>query len=396
MTFELHGEDHEDSHMVPSKMNTPTQSAAQEGELREAAKRLEKTRVHSEYWAKAADDLGLDGHMRMYVHCAINSWKNAAYAMSDKVVELEGQPAAPQPPITKDAPAPAQDGCKLVPIEPTKEMKRAFHRRERTAGGNGVVQVWAAMLAASPPPQPTPPAQPVIGLCVEKYEDEWHRKATKYFVVVDHAGFDTEAEALAFLESYRAAQPSFQQRIGPWMLECFGEVIAADTQERNHRFLEESLELVQACGATASEAHQLVDYVYGRPVGEKAQEAGGAMVTLAALCRAQSIDMHECGEIELARISEPSLVEKIRAKQAAKPKHSPLPAQPNGVPAGEADRRDAERYRWLRAQHWSDSNVCVVSNPRETVRLGTQCPSNELLDEFIDAAIARQKETGNG
>ena len=40
-----------------------------------------------------------------------------------------------------------------------------------------------------------------------------------------------------------------------------------------HRFLEEALELVQACGATASEAHQLVDYVYGRPVGEPAQEA---------------------------------------------------------------------------------------------------------------------------
>jgi len=116
----------------------------------------------------------------------------------------------------------------------------------------------------------------------------------------------------------------FQARVQPWMMECFGAEISADGAERNHRFLEESLELVQACGCTASEAHQLVDYVYGRPVGERAQEVGGVMVTLAALCLAQGLDMHAAGETELARIW--TKVEAIRAKQAAKPKHSPLPA----------------------------------------------------------------------
>lgn len=116
---------------------------------------------------------------------------------------------------------------------------------------------------------------------------------------------------------------SFQTRIQPWLLECFGPLIAADAVERNHRFLEEGLELVQACGCSQSEAHQLVDYVYGRPVGEKHQEVGGVMVTLAALCLAQQLDMHVCGETELARIW--TKVEQIRAKQAAKPKHSPLP-----------------------------------------------------------------------
>lgn len=115
----------------------------------------------------------------------------------------------------------------------------------------------------------------------------------------------------------------FQTRVRPWLLECFGQEIASDAKERNHRFLEESLELVQACGCTQSEAHQLVDYVYGRDVGEKHQEVGGVMVTLAALCLAQQLDMHDCGEVELARIW--TKVEQIRAKQAAKPKHSPLP-----------------------------------------------------------------------
>lgn len=129
-----------------------------------------------------------------------------------------------------------------------------------------------------------------------------------------------------------AAAP-FQHRVQPWLLACFGAEIAADKIERNHRFLEEALELVQACGCTASEAHQLVDYVFGRPLGEPAQEVGGVMVTLAALCLAQGLDMHQAGETELTRIW--SKVEAIRAKQAAKPKHSPLPVVPAPAPAPE-------------------------------------------------------------
>lgn len=116
----------------------------------------------------------------------------------------------------------------------------------------------------------------------------------------------------------------FQYRVLPWMLACFGQEIANDKTERNHRFLEEAIELVQALGCTQSEAHQLVDYVFGRPSGEPSQEVGGVMVTLAALCLAQEMDMHSAGEIELARIW--TKVEQIRAKQAAKPRHSPLPA----------------------------------------------------------------------
>ncbi|WP_254227843.1 hypothetical protein [Burkholderia gladioli] len=129
-----------------------------------------------------------------------------------------------------------------------------------------------------------------------------------------------------FLDAAPAeAREQFQARVQPWMMECFGPTIAADRVERNHRFLEEALETVQSLGCTASEAHQLVDYTFGRPVGEPAQEVGGVMVTLAALCLANTLDMHAAGETELARISAPAMVEKIRAKQAAKPKHSPLP-----------------------------------------------------------------------
>jgi hypothetical protein len=47
------------------------------------------------------------------------------------------------------------------------------------------------------------------------------------------------------------------------------------------------------------------------------------MVTLAALCLANDLNMHLAGADELARIW--TKVEAIRAKQAGKPKHSPLP-----------------------------------------------------------------------
>jgi hypothetical protein len=115
----------------------------------------------------------------------------------------------------------------------------------------------------------------------------------------------------------------YQSRVLEWMLSCFGAEISDDKIERNHRFLEESLELVQSTGCTRSEAHQLVDYVFDRPVGETFQEVGGVMVTLAALCLANRLDMDIAGETELSRIW--TKVEQIRAKQAAKPKHSPLP-----------------------------------------------------------------------
>lgn len=111
---------------------------------------------------------------------------------------------------------------------------------------------------------------------------------------------------------------SFQQRVQPWMLACFGAQIATDANERNHRFLEESLELAQACGCSAQEVHQLVDYVFSRAAGDKAQEVGGVMVTLAALCLAHGLDMHAAGEEELARIWD--RIDPIRARHALKPK----------------------------------------------------------------------------
>lgn len=177
----------------------------------------------------------------------------------------------------------------------------------------------------------------------------------------------------------------FQGRVAPWMDACFGPEISADRIERNHRFLEEALELVQSTGCTASEAHQLVDYVYGRPAGETHQEIGGVMVTLAALCLAIGDDMHKAGETELARIW--TKVEKIRAKQAAKPKHSPLPASPQ--PAPHADL--------VEALHMAEIEAIIASKkPFDYHAAGSWLERHWLLVREAIAALSAVPTTEGG
>lgn len=137
---------------------------------------------------------------------------------------------------------------------------------------------------------------------------EWHALATRALA---------ERDAVAF-----------QGRVQSWMMECFGLKISRDKVERADRLLEEVFELLQSGGYDPARIVTLARYVWSRPVGEPDQETGGVMVTLAAYCLAFGLDMHAAGERELARISTPETVAKIRAKQAAKAAidmGSPLP-----------------------------------------------------------------------
>lgn len=148
---------------------------------------------------------------------------------------------------------------------------------------------------------------------------------------------------------------SFQDRVRQWMLKCFDPKAIDDVSTRNYRFLEEALELVQACGCSVHDAHRLVDYVFTRPAGDPVQETGGVMVTLAAHSCAMRINMNAAGEHELARIEDPEVTEKIRQKQATKPKGSPLPMNPYGyqptmIVLYEIER---ERIRQISEEGWT-------------------------------------------
>lgn len=117
----------------------------------------------------------------------------------------------------------------------------------------------------------------------------------------------------------------FQTWVRNWVVDCFGKEVADNKEERNHRFLEEALELFQSLGGTQQEANLLVEYVFNRPLGEPSQEVGGVATTLAALCSANELDLSGCAFKELARITSPEMIDKIRRKQATKPASSPLP-----------------------------------------------------------------------
>ena len=127
---------------------------------------------------------------------------------------------------------------------------------------------------------------------------------------------------------------SFQSRVQPWLMECFSMEVCRDKRERCDRFIEEALELVQSIGYDLRRVAALVEYTGNRPAGEPSQEVGGVMVTLAALCGACDLDMHEAGEVELARILQPEVTERIRQKQAAKARDIPflpLPTTPRAA-----------------------------------------------------------------
>ncbi len=111
---------------------------------------------------------------------------------------------------------------------------------------------------------------------------------------------------------------SFQGDVATWMGQCFPPSLSSNMTERGDRLLEEVLELLQAHGYDSARVPTLVNYVFGRPVGEPAQEVGGVMVTLAAYCSVAGLSMQADGQAELDRINQPEVMARIRAKQEAK------------------------------------------------------------------------------
>lgn len=59
----------------------------------------------------------------------------------------------------------------------------------------------------------------------------------------------------------------------------------------------------------------------------------------------------------------------------------------------EALRKDAERYQWLRLADWWRSPICVIRNPKEQAKLGSDCPTGERLDSAVDAAMGNGEQS---
>lgn len=114
---------------------------------------------------------------------------------------------------------------------------------------------------------------------------------------------------------------NFQERAYQFFLTCFKDEfpeLVNDKVENQHRFIEESLELVQSLGMSLEEVIALASYVFNRPKGDPLIEAGGVATTYSILCKTHGIDVIEVSENELIRNYE--IIDKIREKQRSKNK----------------------------------------------------------------------------
>jgi hypothetical protein len=109
-----------------------------------------------------------------------------------------------------------------------------------------------------------------------------------------------------------------QEEAADWLMIAFPEDPVVRPKVRASRFLEEALELVQTQGITREKAHELVDFVFDRPVGDPDQELGGTMFCLMAVANALGMDAGlECSKEILNAYQR---IPQIRAKSKLKPK----------------------------------------------------------------------------
>lgn len=111
----------------------------------------------------------------------------------------------------------------------------------------------------------------------------------------------------------------FQDQVKAMVYGCFGKKAASNINERQLRFCEESMELLQATGMDRQQIFEVVDYVYNRKPGMAYQEAGGVMVTLSALLSCIDLHLDGVSSEELTRVI--ANMDTIREKQKAKPAH---------------------------------------------------------------------------
>lgn len=115
--------------------------------------------------------------------------------------------------------------------------------------------------------------------------------------------------------------------------------------------------------------------------GEVVAPAGWKLVPF------EPMDAQQAAGAQAVRI-ETTLINKMyTANRVYRDMVAAAPVAPS-VPSAAKDAEDAARYRWLREQQHYSSNMFVVSGSKDQIRLGTYCPSLELLDFDIDAAIA--------
>jgi NTP pyrophosphatase (non-canonical NTP hydrolase) len=129
--------------------------------------------------------------------------------------------------------------------------------------------------------------------------------------------YDRDARArVAAAVNRRMPRDARQASVLAWAKAAFTAEQATSLPQRGLRLLEEATEAFQACGGDAQSAHRLVDYVFGRPVGEVGQELGGVGVTLLALAAAAGLSAEDEEVREVERVLARPLEEFARRNRA--------------------------------------------------------------------------------
>jgi hypothetical protein len=124
-----------------------------------------------------------------------------------------------------------------------------------------------------------------------------------------------------------------EARISNWLQSVLGTEVRTNLRERASRIVEEAIELAQVEGVDKEQVQRIVERVYSRPVGVASQEIAGIQVCVLAYTDAADIDLAKVTNDEITRIEDPALIEKIRAKHAAKAAAgTAIPAEPTEKP----------------------------------------------------------------
>lgn len=108
-----------------------------------------------------------------------------------------------------------------------------------------------------------------------------------------------------------------QQLMVSWGIRAFGLEEMRSSYKRALRLVEEAVELGQAADVPVEIAHQIVDMVYGRPVGKTHEEIADVFNTLVAYCASRGLDLEQNVVARFSDLlSEPT--EKFRKRVAEK------------------------------------------------------------------------------
>ncbi|HET7552174.1 MAG TPA: hypothetical protein VFK04_12860 [Gemmatimonadaceae bacterium] len=144
---------------------------------------------------------------------------------------------------------------------------------------------------------------PTLTQCIER-----EREAEDY-ATPPHPG-NENCDTCAAVRAARAAtdeavrkvdRDERQSRVAAWTVETFGAE-SMSRYERAARFIEEAVELAQACGIWRDVLDRIVARVYGKENGDPASEVGNVGLTLLALAAALNVSADDAERRDIARV----------------------------------------------------------------------------------------------